>query len=33
VDLGFDLFQLVFAGFPETADVRLFAAKVLPACA
>jgi alkanesulfonate monooxygenase SsuD/methylene tetrahydromethanopterin reductase-like flavin-dependent oxidoreductase (luciferase family) len=30
-DLGFDLFQMVFAGFPETKDIRLFADKVLPA--
>ncbi len=30
-DLGFDLFQLVFAGFPETDDMRLFADQVLPA--
>jgi alkanesulfonate monooxygenase SsuD/methylene tetrahydromethanopterin reductase-like flavin-dependent oxidoreductase (luciferase family) len=31
VDLGFDLFQMVFAGFPDTADLRLFVDKVLPA--
>jgi alkanesulfonate monooxygenase SsuD/methylene tetrahydromethanopterin reductase-like flavin-dependent oxidoreductase (luciferase family) len=31
VDLGFDLFQLVFAGFPNTTDLRLFVEKVLPA--
>jgi len=31
VDLGFDLFQLVFAGFPETDDMRLFVEEVLPA--
>ncbi len=31
VDLGFDLFQLVFAGFPETDDMRLFVDEVLPA--
>jgi alkanesulfonate monooxygenase SsuD/methylene tetrahydromethanopterin reductase-like flavin-dependent oxidoreductase (luciferase family) len=30
-DVGFDLFQLVFAGFPETDDIELFADKVLPA--
>jgi alkanesulfonate monooxygenase SsuD/methylene tetrahydromethanopterin reductase-like flavin-dependent oxidoreductase (luciferase family) len=30
IDLGFDLFQLVFAGFPDTADLRLFVDKVLP---
>ena len=30
-DLGFDLFQLVFAGFPETDDMRLFVEEVLPA--
>ncbi len=30
-DLGFDLFQLVFAGFPETDDMRLFVDEVLPA--
>jgi alkanesulfonate monooxygenase SsuD/methylene tetrahydromethanopterin reductase-like flavin-dependent oxidoreductase (luciferase family) len=30
VDLGFDLFQLVFAGFPDTADLQLFVDKVLP---
>jgi alkanesulfonate monooxygenase SsuD/methylene tetrahydromethanopterin reductase-like flavin-dependent oxidoreductase (luciferase family) len=30
-DLGFDLFQMVFAGFPETRDMRLFIDKVLPA--
>jgi alkanesulfonate monooxygenase SsuD/methylene tetrahydromethanopterin reductase-like flavin-dependent oxidoreductase (luciferase family) len=30
IDLGFDLFQLVFAGFPETVDLRLFVDKVLP---
>jgi alkanesulfonate monooxygenase SsuD/methylene tetrahydromethanopterin reductase-like flavin-dependent oxidoreductase (luciferase family) len=29
--LGFDLFQLVFADFPETDDIRLFADQVLPA--
>jgi alkanesulfonate monooxygenase SsuD/methylene tetrahydromethanopterin reductase-like flavin-dependent oxidoreductase (luciferase family) len=33
VDLGFDLFQLVFAGFPDTTDLRLFVDKVLPAFA
>ncbi len=31
VDLGFDLFQMVFAGFPDTTDMRLFVDKVLPA--
>jgi alkanesulfonate monooxygenase SsuD/methylene tetrahydromethanopterin reductase-like flavin-dependent oxidoreductase (luciferase family) len=30
VDLGFDLFQLVFAGFPETTDIKLFVDEVLP---
>jgi alkanesulfonate monooxygenase SsuD/methylene tetrahydromethanopterin reductase-like flavin-dependent oxidoreductase (luciferase family) len=30
-DLGFDLFQLIFAGFPDTTDLRLFVDKVLPA--
>ena len=30
-DLGFDLFQLVFAGFPETHDIELFVDEVLPA--
>ena len=30
-ELGFDLFQLVFAGFPETHDIQLFADEVLPA--
>jgi alkanesulfonate monooxygenase SsuD/methylene tetrahydromethanopterin reductase-like flavin-dependent oxidoreductase (luciferase family) len=30
IDLGFDLFQMVFAGFPDTADLRLFVDKVLP---
>jgi alkanesulfonate monooxygenase SsuD/methylene tetrahydromethanopterin reductase-like flavin-dependent oxidoreductase (luciferase family) len=30
-DLGIDLFQLVFAGFPETDDIELFVDKVLPA--
>jgi alkanesulfonate monooxygenase SsuD/methylene tetrahydromethanopterin reductase-like flavin-dependent oxidoreductase (luciferase family) len=33
VDLGFDLFQMVFAGFPETTDMRLFVDKVMPAFA
>jgi alkanesulfonate monooxygenase SsuD/methylene tetrahydromethanopterin reductase-like flavin-dependent oxidoreductase (luciferase family) len=28
--MGFDLFQMVFADFPETADLRLFVDKVLP---
>jgi alkanesulfonate monooxygenase SsuD/methylene tetrahydromethanopterin reductase-like flavin-dependent oxidoreductase (luciferase family) len=31
VELGFDLFQLVFPNFPETDDLELFADKVLPA--
>jgi alkanesulfonate monooxygenase SsuD/methylene tetrahydromethanopterin reductase-like flavin-dependent oxidoreductase (luciferase family) len=31
VDLGFDLFQMVFAGFPDTTDLRLFVDKVMPA--
>ena len=31
VELGFDLFQMVFAGFPDTRDLRLFVDKVLPA--
>jgi alkanesulfonate monooxygenase SsuD/methylene tetrahydromethanopterin reductase-like flavin-dependent oxidoreductase (luciferase family) len=30
-ELGFDLFQLVFAGFPETHDIQLFVDEVLPA--
>ena len=30
-ELGFDLFQLVFAGFPETRDMQLFVDEVLPA--
>jgi alkanesulfonate monooxygenase SsuD/methylene tetrahydromethanopterin reductase-like flavin-dependent oxidoreductase (luciferase family) len=30
-DLGIDLFQLVFAGFPETDDIELFVDEVLPA--
>jgi alkanesulfonate monooxygenase SsuD/methylene tetrahydromethanopterin reductase-like flavin-dependent oxidoreductase (luciferase family) len=30
VDLGFDMFQMVFAGFPDTTDMRLFVDKVLP---
>ncbi len=30
-DLGFDLFQLVFANFPATDDMRLFVDEVLPA--
>jgi alkanesulfonate monooxygenase SsuD/methylene tetrahydromethanopterin reductase-like flavin-dependent oxidoreductase (luciferase family) len=33
VDLGFDLFQMVFAGFPDTRDLRLFVDQVLPAFA
>jgi alkanesulfonate monooxygenase SsuD/methylene tetrahydromethanopterin reductase-like flavin-dependent oxidoreductase (luciferase family) len=28
--LGFDLFQMVFADFPDTTDLRLFVDKVLP---
>jgi alkanesulfonate monooxygenase SsuD/methylene tetrahydromethanopterin reductase-like flavin-dependent oxidoreductase (luciferase family) len=31
IDLGFDTFQMVFAGFPDTRDIRLFVDKVLPA--
>ncbi len=31
VELGFEHFPLVFAGFPETEDMRLFVDKVLPA--
>ena len=31
VDLGFDLFQMVFPGFPDMTDLQLFADKVLPA--
>jgi alkanesulfonate monooxygenase SsuD/methylene tetrahydromethanopterin reductase-like flavin-dependent oxidoreductase (luciferase family) len=31
VELGFDLFQMVFAGFPDTSDMRLFIDEVLPA--
>jgi alkanesulfonate monooxygenase SsuD/methylene tetrahydromethanopterin reductase-like flavin-dependent oxidoreductase (luciferase family) len=31
VEMGFDLFQLVFPNFPETDDIELFADKVLPA--
>jgi alkanesulfonate monooxygenase SsuD/methylene tetrahydromethanopterin reductase-like flavin-dependent oxidoreductase (luciferase family) len=30
-EIGFDLFQLVFAGFPETDDIALFVDEVLPA--
>jgi alkanesulfonate monooxygenase SsuD/methylene tetrahydromethanopterin reductase-like flavin-dependent oxidoreductase (luciferase family) len=33
VSLGFDLFQMVFAGFPDTTDMRLFVDRVLPAFA
>ena len=29
-ELGFDLFQMVFAGFPDTSDMRLFIDEVLP---
>ena len=32
-ELGFDLFQMVFAGFPATTDMRLFVDRVLPAFA
>jgi len=28
--LGFDLFQMVFPGFPDTSDIRLFIDEVLP---
>jgi alkanesulfonate monooxygenase SsuD/methylene tetrahydromethanopterin reductase-like flavin-dependent oxidoreductase (luciferase family) len=31
VDLGFDLFQMVFPDFPETTDMELFADEVMPA--
>lgn len=31
VDLGFDLFQLVFPRFPDTDDMKLFVDEVLPA--
>jgi alkanesulfonate monooxygenase SsuD/methylene tetrahydromethanopterin reductase-like flavin-dependent oxidoreductase (luciferase family) len=31
VELGFDLFQMVFPRFPETTDLRLFVDKVVPA--
>jgi alkanesulfonate monooxygenase SsuD/methylene tetrahydromethanopterin reductase-like flavin-dependent oxidoreductase (luciferase family) len=30
VDLGFDMFQMVFDQFPETTDMRLFVDKVMP---
>ena len=30
VEVGFDTFQLVFPGFPETRDMELFAERVLP---
>jgi alkanesulfonate monooxygenase SsuD/methylene tetrahydromethanopterin reductase-like flavin-dependent oxidoreductase (luciferase family) len=30
-ELGFDLFQMVFAGFPDTTDMRLFIDEVMPA--
>ena len=30
-EMGIDVFQLVFPGFPETQDIRLFADEVLPA--
>ena len=30
-DLGFEEFQLIFADFPETNDIRLFVDEVLPA--
>jgi alkanesulfonate monooxygenase SsuD/methylene tetrahydromethanopterin reductase-like flavin-dependent oxidoreductase (luciferase family) len=29
-ELGFDLYQMVFAGFPDTADMQLFIDEVLP---
>jgi len=29
-ELGFDLFQMVFAGFPDTTDMKLFVEEVLP---
>ena len=29
-ELGFDLFQMVFPGFPDTSDMRLFVDEVLP---
>jgi alkanesulfonate monooxygenase SsuD/methylene tetrahydromethanopterin reductase-like flavin-dependent oxidoreductase (luciferase family) len=29
-ELGFDLFQMVFAGFPDTDDMQLFIDEVLP---
>jgi len=32
-EMGFDLYQMVFAGFPETTDMRLFIDKVMPAFA
>ena len=31
IELGFDHFQLVFPGFPETDDIELFVDEVLPA--
>ena len=31
VDVGFDLFQMVFPDFPETTDMELFAGEVMPA--
>jgi alkanesulfonate monooxygenase SsuD/methylene tetrahydromethanopterin reductase-like flavin-dependent oxidoreductase (luciferase family) len=31
VDVGFDLFQMVLPGFPETDDMRLFVDEVMPA--
>ncbi len=30
-ELGFDHFQMVFAGFPDTSDLRLFVDEVMPA--
>ncbi len=30
VELGFDAFQLVFGGFPDTSDMELFLARTLP---
>ena len=31
LELGFDHFQMVFAGFPDTSDLRLFVDEVMPA--
>ena len=33
INLGFDQFQMVFAGFPDTRDLELFVDKVMPAFA